>query len=89
LRLAKKTKIKFCGKAPPAGYHGVMAHKILKKIRKGKKIKQKDLVEEVFEHLFTPRKALKKANKEIKKANKRLRKFEKLFEEHGSEDKDQ
>jgi len=58
-----------------------MAHKILKKIRKGKKIKQSDLIDEVFEHLFAPKKALKKANKELKKANKRLRAFEEALKQ--------
>lgn len=42
-------------------------HKLLKRLRKGKKIRPKDLTREVEEHLTKPRKAKKAAIKELGK----------------------
>ncbi len=47
-----------------------MAHKLLKRLRKGKPIRPKDLAEEIREHATQPTKAAKKAAKELNKWKK-------------------
>ena len=47
-----------------------MAHRILKKIRKGKKVKLDDWSKEVTDHILEPKRSAKKASKELKKIRK-------------------